>query len=140
MRNLSIYLAVTLLVIATWNAYVILWKTENEEKYSKVWHGIGLGLRTMVYFIPFFYLTNWGNFLATDWRPILKWTSVAISIGGVAYDFIINLIRFLHTGRPPLWYVDDKGYNAFFLKYLSPNGYWVLRGLFVLGTIIYLSI
>ena len=132
MKVLLGYISVILILIAIWNAYVILWKTENDERYSRIWHKVGLAIRVMIYFIPFFYPTN--LLMST------KWSLLFISVGGVAYDFIINLIRFLHTGRPPLWYVDNKGWNAFFLRYLTPNQYWILRGAFVLGTIIYLVV
>jgi len=137
MKTLFIYLSIILLVIATWNAYVILWKTETDDskKYSKIWHSIGLALRVMVYAIPFFLLTNWANFQNTNWGDVLKWTMLFISIGGIAYDFVINAIRFIYTGKPDLWYVDDKGWNAFFLKRMSPTWYWILRGAFVLATI-----
>jgi len=132
MKTLLIYLSIILLVIAAWNAYVILWKTENQESYSRIWHKIGLMLRVMIYAIPFFYSTNL--------LEATKWSLLFVSIGGVAYDFVINAIRFIYTKRPPLWYVDNKGWNAFFLRYLSPRWYWILRGVFVLVTIVILFI
>ena len=128
MKTLLIYLSFILLAIAVWNAYVILWKTENEEKYSKIWHKIGLAIRVMIYFIPFFSLANLSE--AT------KWSLLFVSVGGVLYDFVINLIRFLKTGKPDLWYVDNKGWNAVFLRFFSPKWYWIARGGFVLLTII----
>jgi len=128
MKTLLIYLSFILLAIAVWNAYVILWKTENNEKYSKIWHKIGLAIRVMIYFIPFFSLANL--------LEAIKWSLLFISVGGVLYDFVINLIRFLKTGKPDLWYVDNKGWNGFFLKFMSAKWYWIARGGFVLLTII----
>ena len=148
MKTLLIYLAVILVTIAIWNAYVILWKTENSKKYSKIWHTIGLVLRVLVYAIPFFVLHRF-----TD---VIKWTLVFIAIGGVAYDFIINAIRYYYTGHPNLWYVDNKGWNAAFLniteriisflnripfvniKAEPATAYWIFRGAFVVLTIIIL--
>ncbi len=126
-------LILILFTIAFWNAFVILWGTESESikkrLYSKIWHGIGLALRIMIFALPFFFLQNW--------IEILKWTLIFVAVGGVLYDFIINFIRFRYNGAPPLWYVDNKGWNAFFLKFISAKWYWILRGIFVIGTIIY---
>ena len=122
-----------LLIIAIWNSYVILWGTEKDpdkrKKYSKIWHIIGLALRLLVFAVPFFYFRSF--------TEILKWSLVFISVGGVLYDFIINLIRFIYNGVPDLWYVDNKGWNAYFLRFLTPTWYWVVRGLFILMTIIF---
>lgn len=127
------YLLIGLLImIAVYNGYLILWGTEHDaikrKHYSKVWHGIGLALRIGIFAIPFFYFTNFVE--------VVKWTLLFISVGGVLYDFIINFIRYIYKGEPELFYVDNKGWNAVFLKFLSPVWYWIFRGVFVLGTII----
>jgi len=129
-----VLIIIILLFIALWNAYVILWRTDinNDKKYSKIWHGIGLIIRVLIMIIPFFFI----NSIIED----IKWLLVSISIGGIAYDFIINAIRYYYTKQPPLWYVDNKGWNKFFLKFLSAKLYWILRGIFVLTTIIILFI
>ena len=129
MKTLFLSVIIALLILfAAWNAFVILWKTANKEKYSKIWHKIGLIARILIYFLPVIIFHNFGD--------IAKWTLLFISIGGILYDFIINLIRYLYEKAPPLWYVDNKGWNAFFLKFMSPKWYWIARGGFVLVTII----
>ena len=132
---IMIYLFITILItIALWNAYVILWGTikENRKQYSKIWHALGLLLRIEVWgAIPLYlFLNGW------EWKPLIEYTAVFISVGGVMYDFIINLIRYLTVGKPSLWYVDNKGFNAFFLKFLSPRWYWILRILLAIIIII----
>ena len=130
---MKILLILILLAVALWNAYVILWKTESNPakvvKYSKIWHTIGMAVRVGIYFVPFFVFKSWSE--------ALKWTLLFIAVGGVLYDFIINLVRYLYNGAPALWYVDNKGWNAFFLKFLSPAWYWIARGAFVVATIIF---
>ncbi len=141
---------ISLLLMAVWNAYVILWKTENSKKYSKIWHSVGLAIRVLMMVIPFLFFSSL--------IEAVKWSLVAVAIGGVIYDFIINAIRYYYTGHPDLWYVDNKGWNKVFLKYTAKlisllnkipyvnikvkpaTVYWILRGVFVVGTIIYLFI
>lgn len=121
-----IYFLLTILILfAVWNAFVILWYTEKTQKYSKIWHSIGLAVRVAIYAVPFFVFTNWID--------AVKWTLAFVAVGGVLYDFIINLIRFIVVKSPPLFYVDNKGWNAFFLKFLSAKIYWILRILFVIA-------
>lgn len=133
LKDMEIVLIVLLFMIAIWNAYVILWKTERNrikaKKYSKIWHGIGLFVRVIIYALPFLYYQD------IIWA--IKWTLVFISIGGIMYDFTINAIRYIYNGKPDIFYVDNKGWNSFFLKFLSPAWYWILRGLFVVVTIIF---
>ena len=119
-----IYLFILVLVtIAIWNAYVILWKTENSKKYSKIWHAVGLILRVEIWAAPILY------YLLTGWQtiPAIAYTLIFIAVGGVVYDFIINLIRNITAGKPSLFYVDNKGFNAIFLRRLTPGAYWFFR-------------
>lgn len=121
-----IYLfAIILLTIGFWNVYVILWKTDKQRTklWSKVWHAIGLLLRIEIWaaILLYFLLNGW------QWKPVIEFTLVFIAVGGVLYDFIINAVRYIHTGKPSIWYVDNKGWNAVFLKFLSPKVYWIIR-------------
>jgi len=142
---------VLLILIALWNGYVILWRTDqnNDITYSKIWHIIGLGTRVLIYFLPLmvYYITN-----SLSLTNALKWTALFISVGGILYDIIINVIRYKYLKAPPLNYIDNKGWNAYFLKifgYVSKlitnkfkktitaaNLYWYFRISFILLTII----
>lgn len=131
-----VLLIVILLLIGLWNAYVILWGTEKKStalkmKFSKIWHAIGLILRIVIWaYYPIimyakYYNTQGFEFISST--NILINTALLIFVGGLLYDFIINVVRFLYIGKPELFYVDNKGWNAFFLKFLSPKMYWIIR-------------
>jgi len=149
---LIILVSIVIIGFAVWNSYVILWKTEHDinrsKKFSKIWHVIGLVLRVGLYVVPIFYFDNL--------LDIIKWSFLFVAISGVLYDFIINLIRWIYNGVPDLWYVDNKGWNKTFMNFilipvklivkkfklkmdewlLASSSYWILRGIFVLTTII----
>ena len=104
---------ISLLLMAVWNVYVILWKTENKKKYSKIWHDVRLAIRIFMIVISFLFFNSLID--------AIKWALVAVSVGGMAYNFTINVIRYYYTGHPDLWYVDNKDWNKFFLRFFSPT-------------------
>jgi len=145
MTLLLIQLVLLSVIFASWNAYVILWgltpKKDYKElrsKYSKIWHGLGWVLRFQIA-ILIAYVIYWQ--IGFDWLLILKWELMYIAIASIGYDLIINIIRYIYNGAPPIFYIDNKGINKVFIWLFGGDlGYWIARILFVIGTIIFVAV
>ena len=83
----TILLFTVIALIALWNAYVIKWFLTKDEKFSKVWHGIGFMVRALL--CATLYLQA-GLLLA----------SIAAFVCWLPYNIIINIIN-----RWPVFYV-----------------------------------
>ena len=124
---IQIYIALIVILFAVWNAYVIMWgayDTLKKKYYSKVWHNLGLLIRFLLFFAPVFYSVEFWNW------------SLLFMASNVLYDFIINIFRTWEQGVLSVWHIDNKGFNKFFLKFMSGKVYWILRVLFVIVSII----
>jgi hypothetical protein len=132
---LSYILFIIIPCFAIWNIFTILWKLLN--KYSKTWHFWGLVIRFelavlivwLMLFPPEYYFT---------WQLFFFWALVFINVSWSYYDFIINWIWCKYGDLHTIWYIDDKGINAFFLKHLKRNGTWIFRGLLIIANILIL--
>jgi uncharacterized membrane protein YdcZ (DUF606 family) len=123
----TIYLLIFILIIAAWNGYVILWKTtktqEKSKAYSKLWHKIGFITRALVIGTAVIFASVTTGFTLTNCIMI----ATLVIVGQLLYDFVINLVRWIEAKAPPLFYVDNKGFNKFFLKFMSDKTYWIVR-------------
>jgi hypothetical protein len=132
------------ITVSIWNAYVILWGVHKNLpnwntvrlRFSKIWHGVGLFLRfEFAILIAWLLVYHPGAWF--DWFLFANWGLTFFIVMGFAYDFIINLIRNIEANYPAIWYVDDKGVNAWFLKvFKTEASVWWFRGLLILVNIV----
>lgn len=151
MEYLLIQLVLISFVLAVYNGYLILWGVHKNipdfetrrKKWSKIWHGLGWVVRFQIAILiaHFIYYVQDFVVVGIDWLLILKWELLYISVAAVLYDFIINLIRYIAVGAPPLFYVDNKGINAILLTiFRNATGVWLAKLLFLVGSIVLLFI
>lgn len=143
-KLIAIIFLVLGITVSIWNAYVILWGVHknlpNWEtirlRFSKIWHAVGWILRfEFAVFTAWLLVYHPGAVI--DWFLFGNWTLTFLIVFGFGYDFIINLFRYLEVGHPDLWYVDDKGINAWFLKvFKTEASVWWFRGLLILVNIV----
>lgn len=140
MNYINLYLVlITGLTIAVWNAYVILWGVhknlpfweEKSKQYSIIWHGVGWALRFEIAILVVWLLTFHPGTLL-NWHLMDLWAFTFLNVMWTGYDFVINLIRYLHAGTSNLWYVDDKGFNGFMMDLCGGEiPLWILRALLI---------
>ena len=131
------YQLLLICLIAAWNAFVIIWKLEN--KYSKTWHlfgliwriGVGISIAWLMVFPIEFIFT---------WQMFAFWALAFINVSWTFYDFLINLFWCKYGNLHTIWYVDDKGINAKFLKLLSKKGTWIFRVILIVINILIIAI
>lgn len=129
MMKIQILISALIILLAVYNAYIILWgvyDTPKKEYYSKIWHKLGLLIRILLFFAPVIYKIEFWN-----------WSLLFVACN-VLYDFIINIIRYAEAGTPGIWHIDNKGFNKFFLTYIfnklfskPEKAYWISRVAFV---------
>ena len=83
----TILLFSVIALVALWNGYVIKWFLTKDEKYSRIWHGIGFMVRALL--CATLYLQA-GLLLA----------SIAAFVCWLPYNIIINVVN-----RWPIFYV-----------------------------------
>ena len=86
----TILLFSVIALIALWNGYVIRWFLTKDEKYSKIWHGIGFMVRALL--CATLYLQA-GLLLAL----------IAAFVCWLPYNVIINLVN-----KWPMFYVGKS--------------------------------
>jgi|GEM_PF-3097682 len=132
------------ITIPVWNAYVILWGVHKNlpnwdtirKRFSKIWHALGWILRFEIAILIAWLLVYHPGALL-DWFLFVNWALTFFIVMGFLYDFIINLFRYLEVGYPEIWYVDNKGINAWFLKrFKTETSVWVFRGILSVANIV----
>ena len=78
------------------------------KKYSKIWHGIGWLLRFQIAILIAYSIYLEYGF---NWILILKWELLYLAVASIGYDLIINIVRYIAVGSPPIFYIDNKGIN-----------------------------
>ena len=104
----AIITTVTILLIAIWNGYVIQWAHAggaDREKYSKIWHSLGLVIRGLI--IAMLIVG-----LYPDIKEMLKAVLLLIPATHFIYNSIINII----TGKN-WYYISNSGLDKFFAKH-----------------------
>lgn len=90
MMNNLIILIVFLLLVASWNGFVIVWglnkNAEIRRKANKIWHRIGWFIRAIPVAVMVYYY--WGYF-----PDVLQIISLSALFGHGFYNIIINIIR-----------------------------------------------
>jgi hypothetical protein len=92
-----------LVLIAIWNGKVIMWHLTGLDKYSKVWHSIGLIIRLVLCAV--LYLSGG-----------VIWAVVGCVIASIGYNIIINMImgqKWYYVGKTS---VIDKLIRRLFYK------------------------
>ena len=131
------YQLLLICLIAACNAFVIIWKLEN--KYSKTWHlfgliwriGVGISIAWLMVFPIEFIFT---------WQMFAFWALAFINVSWTFYDFLINAIWKKFGNLHSIWYVDDKGINAKFLKLFGKKGTWIFRVILIVINILIIAI
>lgn len=136
------YILFIILVLASWNAYIILWGLERfdakkRKRYSTIWHKIGWVIRFMIACLILWLMI--GNIEFTfNWKLFFIWLLAFINTAWTLYDLTINIIRKLEANQCSVTYIDNKGFNGFCLKYLGFYYTWIFRGVLVLINLIIL--
>ena len=131
------YQLLLICLFAAFNAFVIIWKLENT--YSKTWHFLGLLLRVAIG-ISILWLMIGNIEFSFTWKLFAFWALAFINVSWTFYDFLINAIWKKFGNLHSIWYVDDKGINAKFLKLFGKKGTWIFRVILIVINILIIAI
>lgn len=82
------YIIITLILLtAFWNGLVIQWYLTKEQRYSKLWHGVGFVIRALLVLL---------TYLLSTWQMAL----IAAFLSWLPYNMIINICM-----KQPLFYI-----------------------------------
>lgn len=139
------YILFIVLILASWNAYIILWGTaknlpelyNKRKRWSKIWHKTGWVIRFMIACLILWLMIGNIEFIFS-WKLFAIWLLAFINVSWILYDLTINVIRKLEANQCSVTYIDNKGFNGFCLKYLGFYYTWIFRGVLVLINLIIL--
>lgn len=138
------YIFVIGITIALWNGYIILWGlTKNNsslraqrDRYSKIWHTLGLVLRFEVLVIIAITL-NTTPAVSDTTSTYVNVALFFITVMWILYDLTINIVRYAEERKPYLLYVDNKGINSILLKVFKTEiAVWMVRFIFIIGNVL----
>ncbi len=129
-------------VLGIANGFLNLWSvdystTEKRAFYSNVWHKLYWLLKIQICVIIILLMTCKFEFYFS-WSLFIFWGLTAFNFSWTIYDLLINVIRLHYENVNYLLYIDKKGTNKLFLKYLGLYGTWIFRFIIIGINIFYL--
>lgn len=101
------------------NTEALIWQY-RKERYSRLWHGIGLVMRCL--FVVIVFISHWGY-----WYHAILYSLIAIFFSWQVFDRGINIIIFEgRNSKQTFFYIDSKNINKFLGK-----AYWICAGLLI---------